>query len=279
MGVNQQITPLVVSGGLSGGSPNYIWSATGLPTGLRLNYSGEGRTCTIEGTPTKETPRGDITLTVRDKGGAGDSASITFPCGGVYPALNFIDNPSFDIPSYESGQVISEIDVTGAVSGGVAPYTYSMTGAEDHGYSITPEGIITGTASSYGVNAGQAVITVRDFVGQEKSITINVGAVIGPLQIIFTEKMQIPAGKANTPITQLNVSDAANGGETPYTWSFDAQQMPTEWNGRITINPTSGIITGSYPQVATQATTIPLVLTDSKGTKATGYLPVGAVTL
>lgn len=279
MGVNQQITPLVVSGGLSGGSPNYIWSATGLPAGLRLNYSGEGRTCTIEGTPTTEMSRGDITITVRDKGGAGDSASITFPCGGVYPALNFIDSPSFDIPSYKSGQVISEIDVTGAVSGGVAPYTYSMTGAEDHGYTITPEGTITGTASSYGVKAGQAVITVRDYVGQEKSITINVGAVIGPLQIIFTEKMQIPAGKANTAITQLNVSDAANGGEAPYTWQFDAQQMPTEWNGRITINPTSGIITGSYPQVAAQATTIPLVLTDSKGTKVTGYLPVGAVTL
>jgi LPXTG-motif cell wall-anchored protein len=89
--------------------------------------------------------------------------------------LEFADSPSYDIPAATVGDEATDIDVSGGVSGGISPYTFSAEGLPA-GVSISPSGVISAT-HTVEVAAGTATITVADSEAKEASIEIGYGAV------------------------------------------------------------------------------------------------------
>lgn len=263
LGLNKEMTPIIVSGGRSGGLKPYQWSAVGLPPGLQLTYSGDGLTCSITGTPTETSEGGEITIKVVDS--LGDTGQIVISYAGVYPPLVFTDSPAYDIPPKNSGETIDDIDVSGGVSGGSGKITFSSPDLGNYGYYITDAGVIQGAALELGKNAGEATITATDEKGQTASITIAVGEITGPLNFSPTPEMNIPAGKVNTAIDPIDLRPAVSGGSKIYTFSFVAETMPTNWNGKITLDPSTGVITGTRPASPTDVSEIQIQVKDTEG--------------
>ncbi|MDR2909866.1 MAG: putative Ig domain-containing protein [Bacteroidales bacterium] len=166
------ITPVNVAGAVTGGITPYAFSASGLPAGISISPAG-----VISGTPTAEAAAGTATITVTDKSSSPQSKNITVNYGSITPTeLVFTDSPSYDIPATNITTSIS-IDVAGAASGGIKPYTFSASGLPE-GISISQAGLISGTPTAVG-SGGTATITVTDKSSsqQSKNITINFGEI------------------------------------------------------------------------------------------------------
>jgi len=79
--VGTPIANINVSGGVSGGTPPYEFTATGLPAGIAISTAG-----VISGTPTAAGAAGTATVTVTDSAAVQDSKSITINFGAVSAA-------------------------------------------------------------------------------------------------------------------------------------------------------------------------------------------------
>ena len=267
--VNVPISDINVSGGVSGGVPPYAFTATGLPSGITIN----GTTGIISGTPTATAPAGTATVTVTDS--AGDSKSITISYGiiSAVPApLTFADSDAYDIPASSVGTPISDINVSGGVSGGVPPYAFTAAGLPA-GISVTSAGVITGTPAA-AASAGTATVTVTDSAGDSKSITISYSVISeAPVPLTFAHNsvpFSIPSASMGIAIAPVNVSGGVSGGVPPY--SFTAAGLPSG----IAINGTTGIISG-IPDVKTGAGTATITVTDSAGASKSITVAYGAV--
>ncbi len=93
----------------------------------------------------------------------------------------------------------------GAVTGGVAPYTYSVDGST-----------FTSTTSYPGFAAGTYAVEVRDANGCTFSTTASVSSTTGPTAIATTV-VNATCGASNGSITL----GAVSGGVAPYTYSVD----------------------------------------------------------
>ncbi len=93
----------------------------------------------------------------------------------------------------------------GAVTGGVAPYTYSVDGSA-----------FTSTTSYPGFAAGTYAVEVRDSNGCTFSTTASVSSTTGPTAIVTTI-VNAACGASNGSITL----GAVTGGVAPYTYSVD----------------------------------------------------------
>ena len=277
MAIGQPITDLVISNGLSGGQQPYTWTLTGLPKGLTYDYPGTGEVCTIKGTPTEACDSGTIVILVTDNAGAQVTGEIDQ--GGVYEPIVFAPITS-SIPEIESGTEITPIDVSGFVSGGQKPYKFYSNDLSKWGYRIGEEnGIITGTdLSEVAVAAGEATITVKDANQLEATQKIKVGGLKGPVSFTSSAEIAVQAGKVNTTINQVDVSKGVAGGQTPYSYAFSELQIPSAWSGLITINSSTGIITGKRPAAPTAATTIKVIISDATGDNDQADIPLGEVT-
>jgi putative cell wall-binding protein len=89
--------------------------------------------------------------------------------------LAFVHSFAYDLPAMTVGTPIAQRNVSGTVSGGVPPYTFSATGLPA-GIAISATGIISGTPLAASP-AGSATITVRDANSAADSITIAYGAI------------------------------------------------------------------------------------------------------
>ena len=103
---------------------------------------------------------------------ASKAAEVTVGIEG----LKFIYRTEFDIPEGAAGTDIAVVDVSGAVTGGKKPYTFSKVSGPEW-LTVSGDGRITGTRPSVAAEADAAVIKVTDGRGAEKTITIHVGAV------------------------------------------------------------------------------------------------------
>lgn len=122
---------------------------------------------------------GTITLSGND--GAAASVAVSFSVrAATPPALVFTDSRSFDIGAMTQGVAITNIDVSGAVSGGTAPYTFSAAGLPT-GIVISTAGVISGAPTTPAA-ATTATVRVEDSSspGQSRSITIAVGEITAP---------------------------------------------------------------------------------------------------
>lgn len=179
--------------GASGGSGAYVWSSGALPPGLSFSSTG-----VLSGNPTA-TFSGTIPVTVTD--------SVT----GIAASMNL----SLSItaaPVVISGATnLGDVAVGGAVrasysaSGGVPPYTWSLTGAP--GLAVNSSGNVSGTAMQAGNFS--PTLTVTDTANDSSPLALKL-AVLG---ITGT----FPAG---TTTAAYSGSISGVGGVSPYTYSL-----------------------------------------------------------
>jgi hypothetical protein len=150
----------------SGGSGAYIWSETGLPTGLGIG-SGTG---TISGTPTTDAGSPySVTVTVEDS--TGNTAKMTYFLA-VGSSLA-ITGPS-SLPNGDVGEAYTSTTIT--ANGGLPPYIWSATGLPA-GLSIDiATGIISGTPTADAGSPYSVTVTVEDSTGSKanKNYSITV---------------------------------------------------------------------------------------------------------
>lgn len=118
-----------------------------------------------------------VEVIVTDSSTPANSKTISIKIGAVFAELVFQDDVGFDIPEGYANDPISSIDVSSAVSGGKAPYTFSKVSGPAW-ISVSADGTISGTRPAAVEAASELVVKVTDSASNEKSITIAVGATV-----------------------------------------------------------------------------------------------------
>jgi hypothetical protein len=153
----------------SGGTPPYFWTVQGgqLPIGLRLQTDG-----TLTGTPQGAGTYG-FTASIVDSANQSASRSFTLRVlPGIAVTSTVLPNATVSVPY--SQQLTA--------SGGTAPYTWEVNSFTiPPGFSLTPQGVLSGTATVPGTYA--IGVAVNDSVGARASGTVNLTVVPAPLSI------------------------------------------------------------------------------------------------
>lgn len=223
----------------TGGTPPYIWGATGLPGGFSLNTS----TGVISGTTTAS---GDfpINITVNDSNAvtpSNDSKTLSLK---VNPALQIT---TATLP--EGMRNVSYAGITLSATGGFSTLSWGAAGLPD-GLSINNNGSISGTPAAYG--DFNVTVTVTDSylpINNTASKTLLL-RVYSPLQITT---VSLPDGSIGS---NYAFTVTAEGGKKPYNWS--AAGLPSD----LSINAGSGAITG-IPQVSGDFNPVVITVSDA----------------
>jgi hypothetical protein len=241
----------------AGGITPYTWSVTtgSLPSGLTLNAA----TGVISGTPSGTfTGTTNFTVTATDSESPTKTASAALSITMSAPAL------SVTTTSLPTGVINNFYSTTLGASGGVSPYTWSITaGALPAWASLNAStGIISGTPGTTQTGTTNFTVTATDSetptaktASAAVSITINSSA---PLVITTSG---LPQGVVST--SYQNAVLQATGGVQPYTWSISAGALPA-W---ALLNASTGAITGT--PTATGTTNFTVKVTDSSGPNLT----------
>jgi len=265
------VTPNPLSGGTvgtaynaspsaSGGTAPYIWTATGLPSGLSINPS----TGAISGNPTAA---GTATITATDANGCTGTTTLTVnplaaPCEitVLLPAVS----PCSTCPSLTVSPAVLPNGTAGtaysqnlSASGGVSPYTFAVTsGTLPAGLSLSNAGLISGTPTS--TSAANFTITVTDASG---CTVANSFTITPACPVVTVTPNPLSSGTVGTAYTG---SPSASGGITPYSWT--ASSLPAG----LSINPSTGAITGT-PTASGNAT---ITAADANGCTGTTSLTI-----
>ncbi len=184
---------------MTGGTAPITWSvsAGSLPPGVTLNPS----TGLLSGTPTSA---GTYTFTVRivDVSGQSDTRAAT---------VTIVPPPVLTIPSPPAAQVAVPYNLPLSVSGGTAPYTYSLgSGTLPPGLTLnTTTGLISGTPTTQGGYAFTVKVTDANGQSDTRSASITVGA--GPLVITKSanQSAAVPGSTVSYTITVANTGPSA----------------------------------------------------------------------
>ena len=218
----------------TGGTPSYTWNvASGnLPSGLSLAR----QTGIITGTPTASGSYSfDIIAT--DSSVPTNTSNATFTISVAAAALPGapLSITTSSLPSATHGQSYSNALQT---SGGIAPYSWSITsGSLPAGLSLA-NGVISGTPTASGNFSIAVKATDSSSPAQTASATLalSVAAATSALSITTTS---LAAGTTNQP---YSASLNATGGGAPYSWSITSGSLPAGLslaNGVISGTPTA----------------------------------------
>lgn len=235
----------------SGGTTPYTYSISSgaLPAGLVLNSSG-----LITGTPTSA-GSSDFTIMATDANGC--TGIQSYSIGVTCPTITI--NPTV-LPAGIVGTVYNE---QLASSGGIAPYSYSISsGVLPAGLSLSSSGstpgLISGTPTITGKGISDFTITTTDANGctgtQNYSIAISCPA-------ITVDPMVLSSGVVGTAYNQQLIS---SGGTAPYSYNISSGTLPSGLSlGSSGSN--AGVISGT-PTLASKGTSnFTVTITDNSG--------------
>ena len=238
-------------GATTGGTAPYVYSFNGGAFTSTTSYTGLAA--------------GTYSVTVRDNNGCTFTTTIAVvntpgPTAVVLTGVNATcgnSNGSFTI---------------GAVTGGTAPYTYSVNG-----------GAFTSTTSYTGQAVGIYTVTVRDNNGCTTTGTVTINNIPGPTAVVLTP-VATTCGQSNGSVS----IGAVTGGTAPYVYSFNggAFSATTSYTGlaagtytvivrdnnNCTFTQTIGVSNTGGPTAMVTSSTA------SACTPNTGTVTLGAVT-
>jgi Putative Ig domain len=218
--------PYSVKLAADGGLTPYSWSLTAgaLPAGLKLHATG-----VISGTPAGAAAS-TFTVQVSDAENPSVTRSATFSLGVAATPLQVTTTA---LPGATVGAAYSR---SLAATGGVAPYTWSVTsGSLPGGLSLDAStGVISGTPATPGTSTFTVTATDAENPAAVAAETLSI-IVSEPLTITTTSLPNATPGQAySQPL-------AANGGEAPYTWSVTSGSLPDG----LSLDASTGVISGT----------------------------------
>jgi large repetitive protein len=220
----------------TGGLEPIKYSATGVPAGLILAETGA-----ITGTPTKD---GAFTITVTATDGTSAKMSAPFEITIAPATLTVIATP---LPDGAVGAAYSA-SLAPAASGGLPPYTWTVTGLPVE-LTASSAGVISGTPAANGALSLNA--TVKDSAGATASGTFTLK--VAPATLVITTAA-MPNGVVGVAYA---LTFASSGGATPIRWS--ASGLPAG-----VVVSTDGVVSGT--PTAPGPATITVSAADALGT-------------
>jgi hypothetical protein len=231
-----------------GGQAPYAWSATGLPTGLRIDAA----TGAITGTPTANGTY-PVTVNLTDYGQRSSTRTLVLTIGPGVVITNTM---------LAMGTIGVAYSQTLVATGGQAPYTWSMGagGSLPPGLALNPAtGVISGTPL-FGSSLTFSV-KATDALGLTGLATYTIN-ILPQLTIITKSLPPFPVGASYSQVI------AATGGETPYRWS--AANLPAG----LALDPSTGMLAGTLASAGSN--TVAITVTDALNQTATQALVVAA---
>jgi Putative Ig domain len=227
----------------TGGVLPYTWSVSSgsLPAGLTLTTNLDS-TATISGTPTTLGPS-TFTIQVADAEtppATGTSGPLSIYIEGLVTITN---------TSLPDGNVAIFYDSQLLATGGLAPYTWSLTsGTLPPGLSLTTTtGVISGTPTTTG--SYPITVQVADSESTPATATGTFTITINP-----TPPLQVTTSSLSTGTQGVRYSNslAATGGVPPYSWSLTSGPLPQglTLSGTGVISGTPIGSSGSFPITA-----------------------------
>jgi hypothetical protein len=246
--LSQPYTGTIVA---SGGSGNYLWTVTGLPSG-GLNYATSGGTLTISGTPTSATTI-SFGVTVKDALTNISVGPYTYSVT-VYSSLTL---PTPNPTSLGPADANSNYSGTITVAGGSGNYSWTVTGLSDGltetatGSKLTVSGLPT-SAATVSFNVSVKDNSTNTSVGPYTyTITVN-----GSLVLPAPNPASLPSGYPSVPYTG---TIGASGGSGNYSWSV------TGLSDNLSTSPSGGtLMISGTPGTMSTTVIFNVTLTDTK---------------
>lgn len=216
----------------SGGTSPYKWTLTSgiLPAGLSLSTAGA-----ISGSPGAA---GTFNFTVELTDATGVAASKAF-------ALTIITGLTISTTSpLPAGEVNIAYSQTLAVTGGAAPYTWSVTaGVPPPGLTLAASGVLSGMPGTVGTFNFTVQAADSNHVTASAAFALTIAGTLG-----ISTPAALGGGSVNSSYSQTL---AASAGVGPFTWTLVVGPLPPGLNlspaGTIAGIPTA---TGTFPFTA-----------------------------
>jgi hypothetical protein len=235
----------------SGGKSPYAFALTGgvLPAGLQL--TGD----TINGTPTSAVAS-NVTFQVTDANGKIATRDLD---------LRIINGLTITTGTLDDGYVGRSYAMTlTAVSGDTSqPYTWSAIGALPAGLTLSPSGVISGTATAAGTT--RFTLQVRDNSGATTTRAFDL-RILTPPSVTTTSLPEAYVDAAYS--TSLGAAD----GLPPYRWRLSSGTLPAG----LTLS-NSGVLSGTPTAAGTSSFSVEL--SDSNNVQTTATLSLTASVL